>query len=48
MWKWRWYVGIASSAASIKICVVSAEMKKYKSIIKKKVETRYNSVASKN
>ena len=29
-------VGIASSAATIKICVITAGIKKYKSVIKKK------------
>ena len=34
-------IGITSSATGLKICVITAGIKKYKSIIKKKVEEAY-------
>ena len=40
------FLGIASSAIGLKICVIAARIKKYKSIIKKK-KNRYNSIVSK-
>ena len=41
-------VGIVSSADGLKICAITAGIKKYKSIIKKKKKTNKNSIFSKN
>ena len=41
-------VGIVKSAIALKICVITAEIKKFKSIIKKVQEAWSNSIVSKN
>ena len=38
-------VGIMSSAIGLKVCAIAAGIKRYKSIIKKGKEARWNSVA---
>ena len=42
-----WAVGITSSAVGLKICAITARIKMYKSIIKKKKKEWWNSVARK-